>query len=105
MTNNAEKLIVDAVAHSEEIVLSTYNKGESSKPRLLIDNCNPDRTVAALRDILAQANVIYERGFPVRLAFDQLQGGVIAQPMTPDAIVLLAHTVCRPYILKESRMG
>jgi hypothetical protein len=105
MTSNAESLIIEAVANSEEIVLSGYHKRESWKPRLLIDHCNPDRTVAALRDILAQANAIYERGFPVRLAFDQLQHGVIAQAMTPSAIVLLAHMVCRPYVLKKSRDG
>lgn len=105
MTNSAKNLILEAVAHSEEIVLSPHEKDESSKPRLLIDHCNPHRTVAALRDILAQANAIYERGFPVRLALDQLQGGVIAQRMTPDAIVLLAHMVCRPYKLKKSRDG
>jgi hypothetical protein len=29
---------------------------------------SPDHTVTALRDILARANKIYERGFPVRLA-------------------------------------
>jgi hypothetical protein len=103
MTSNAQKLIVEAVANSEEIVLSDCDKVESSKPRLLIDHCNPDRTVPALRDILARANVVYERGFPVRLALDQLQGGMIAQVMTPDAIVLLAHMVCRPYMLKKSK--
>jgi hypothetical protein len=106
MTSRAENLIMEAVAQSEEIVLQAYDKQEGSKPRLLIDHCNPDRTVAELRDILAaRANAIYERGFPVRLAFDQLQDGMIAQVMTPDAIVLLAHTVCRPYALKKLRDG
>jgi len=105
MMSNAENLIIEAVANSEEIVPAGYDKGESSRPRLLIDNSNPDRTVAALRDILSRANEIYERGFPVRLAFDQLQGGVIAHAMTPDAIVLLAHMVCRPYVLKKSQDG
>ena len=103
MTSHAENLIMEAVAQSEEIVLQAY---ESSKPRLLIDHCNPQHTVAALRDILAaQVNAIYERAFPVRLAFDQLQGGMIVQVMTPEAIVLLAHTVCRPYALKKLRDG
>lgn len=105
MTSNAQKLIIEAVANSEEIVLSDSDMVENSKPRLLIDHSNPDRTVTELRDILAQANEIYERGFPIRLAFDQLQGGVIAQAMTPDAIVLLAHMVCRPYMLKKAKDG
>jgi hypothetical protein len=105
MTSNAQKLIIEAVANSEEIVLSDCDKVENSKPRLLIDHCNPDHTVTALRDILARANKIYERGFPVRLAVDQLQGGVIAQVMTPDATVLLAHMVCRPYVVKKAKDG
>ena len=53
------------------------------KPRLLVENCNPDRTVAALRDILAEAGGLYDRGVPVRLAFDQIQKGTVAQMMTP----------------------
>jgi hypothetical protein len=106
MTSHTENLIMEVVAQSEEIVLQAYDKQEGSKPRLLIDHCNPHHTVAALRDILAaQVNAIYERGFPVRLAFDQLQDGMIAQVMTPEAIVLLAHTVCRPYALKTLRDG
>src|SRR5262249_7812328 len=70
------------------------------KPRLLIENCDPDRTVGRLRDILAEAGGLYDRGLPVRLAFDQIPRGVVAQIITPDALVLLAHAVCRPYVLK-----
>ena len=40
-------------------------------------------------------------GVPVRLAFDKIQGGTVAQVMTPDALVLMSHIVCRPYVLKE----
>ena len=71
------------------------------KPRLLIENCDPDRTVAALRDILSHAGELYDRGVPVRLAFDKIQGGTVAHVMTPDALVLMSHAVCRPYELKE----
>ena len=78
---------------------------QSQKPRLLIENCDPDRTVAGLRDILSDAGCLYDRGVPVRLAFDQIQGGTIAQVMTPDALVLQAHMVCRPYVLKERQDG
>jgi hypothetical protein len=72
----------------------------ADKPRLLIEDCNPDRTVAALRDVLAGVGVLYDRGVPVRLAYDQLQRGVVAQVISPDALVLIAHRVCRPYVLK-----
>jgi hypothetical protein len=72
----------------------------SGKPRLRVDNCNPDVTVAALRDILARASQLYDRGVPVRLAFDQIQRGTVAQLMTSHGLVLEAHRVCRPYVLK-----
>jgi hypothetical protein len=77
-----------------------YERPRADKPRLLIEDCNPDRTVAALRDILADVGGLYDRGVPVRIAFDQLQRGMVAQVISPDALVLMAHTVCRPYVLK-----
>ena len=43
------------------------------KPRLLVETWNPDKTIAKLRDILAAAGSLYERGVPVRLAVDQLR--------------------------------
>ncbi|MCG2632203.1 hypothetical protein L6654_36915 [Bradyrhizobium sp. WYCCWR 13023] len=75
------------------------------KPRLLVENHSPDRTVAALRDMLVGAGGLYDRGVPVRLAFDQIQRGTVAQIMTPDVLVLMAHTICRPYALKVRRDG
>jgi hypothetical protein len=72
----------------------------ADKPRLQIEDSDPDRTVAALRDILAGAARLYERGLPVRLVVDRVQRGTVAQVMSPDALVLMAHTVCRPYVLK-----
>jgi hypothetical protein len=68
------------------------------KPRLLVDNANPDLTVAALRDILSRAERLYDRGAPVRLAIDRTgRGGSSAQVLAPDDLVLLAHQVARPY--------
>jgi hypothetical protein len=89
----------DADGDTPDIVV-TNAKPEDQKPRLLIEDCNPDRTVAALRDILSEAGRLYDRGVPVRLAFDQIQRGTVAQPMSPDALVLMTHEVCRPYVLK-----
>ena len=71
----------------------------------MIEKCNPDHTVSALRDILARAGGLYDRGVPVRLAFDQIQGGAVAQVMTPDALMLMAHRVCRPYVVKGKNGG
>jgi hypothetical protein len=77
-----------------------HERPPADKPRLQIEDSDPDRTVAALRDILAGAARLYDRGLPVRLVVDQVQRGTVAQVMSPDALVLMAHTVCRPYVLK-----
>jgi len=69
---------------------------------LLVENCSPDHTVAALRDILSASGGFYDRGVPVRLAFDQIKQGMVAQAATPDSIVLAAHRICRPYVLKAA---
>ncbi len=70
------------------------------KPRLLVDLANPDRTVAALRDILSNSENLYDRGTPVRLAIDRTgRGGAAAQILAPDDLLLLAHQVARPYIV------
>ena len=34
-----------------------------------------------------------------------MQRGTVAQVMTPDALVLMAHTICRPYVLKARQDG
>jgi hypothetical protein len=94
VTTKTEEMIADAVDGAEEF------PDAPAKPRLLIENCNPERTIAALRDILARAGVLFERGVPVRLAFDQIQSRIFAQVMTADGLVLEAHRACRPYVLK-----
>jgi hypothetical protein len=94
-----EEAVAAAIDAAEEVEESAAD-AVSGKPRLLVDNCNPDLTVAALRDMLANASQLYDRGVPVRLAFDQIQRGTVAQIMTPPALVLETHRVCRPYMLK-----
>ena len=74
--------------------------GRSQKPRLMIDYFNPDQTVTALRDLLARAGGLYDRGVPVRLALDKTQRGTVAHSLTPEVLVLMAHKICRPYTLK-----
>ena len=99
MSDNNEDLIAHAIDTAEEFVDSTDTLSE--KPRLLVERCDPDDSVAALRDILADKGDLYDRGVPVRLVFDQIQQGVVAQVMRPDSLVLRAHQVCRPFILKK----
>jgi hypothetical protein len=103
MSATTQKLISDAIDGAEEI--NEHPAANTHKRRLLIEDCSPDCTVAALRDILSDVGGLYERGVPVRLAFDQMQRGTVAQVMTPDALVLKAHSVCRPYILKKAKKG
>jgi len=105
VTTETEKLIADIIAGAEEFCEPPGVAAPTQKPRLLIENCNPDRTVAALRDILYAAGGLYERSLPVRLAFDQMRRGAVAQAMTPDGLVLMAHRVCRPYALKTKPDG
>ena len=91
---------VGAAIDAAEEVDGSVAVNVSEKPRMLVENWNPDLTVAALRDILAEAGGLYDRGVPVRLAYDQIQKGTVAQMMTPHALVLMAHGVCRPYARK-----
>jgi len=105
MNVDSKNLIASVIDDAEEIQDPVVDTAQSHKPRLLVENCDPDRTVSALRDILSDAGSLYDRGVPVRLAFDQIQGGTIAQVMTPDVLVLIAHSVCRPYVLKKSNDG
>lgn len=102
MTLN-ENLIAAAIKSAEEVLDPVFE--DARKPRLLVENCDPDRTVAALRDVLAGEGKLFDRGVPVRLTFDQVQHGPVAQLMTPDGLVLMAHRVCRPYRLKEKQDG
>jgi hypothetical protein len=96
---------ITAALEAAEEVSDPVAQAIGQKPRLLIENCNPDRTIASLRDILAKASALYDRGVPVRLALNQQQYGSTVQEMTADALVLLTHEVCRPYVLKTSPDG
>lgn len=95
--------VANAIDDAEEIVEDAVQSGP--RPRLLVEHSDPDQTVAALRDILAEANVLYDRGVPVRLVIDQMQRGTVAQMVTPDGLVLITHGICRPFALKEKKDG
>ena len=105
MTAENEKLIAKAIDDAEEIPELVEPVPPPEKPRLLVDKCNPDQSVAALRDILAKNGDLFDRGVPVRLGFDQMQHGMVAQEVTPDALMLMTHKVCRPYVLKAKSDG
>jgi hypothetical protein len=66
MSNENEDLIAKVINEAEEVRDPGAPVGPGEKPRVLVDNCNPDQTVAALRDLLSTANCLYDRGAPVR---------------------------------------
>jgi hypothetical protein len=91
--------VAEAILAAEEIVKPTEDR--KLKPRLRIDRNDPTSTVERLRDLLSASELLYERGVPVILVYDQLHGGMKVQVVTPDLLVLIAHKICRPYLIKE----
>jgi prophage regulatory protein len=52
---------------NEKLIIKTIDGAPhvpAEKPRLLVENCNPDETVARVRDVLADAGGLYDRGVP-----------------------------------------
>src|SRR5262245_52741459 len=95
-----EEDVAEAIHNAEEIFEPPLGAGRQ-KPRILVDNSNPDLTVSAIRDVLAESGDLYDRGAPTRLVFDQRQNGYVAHVLTPENIVMAAHERCRPYKIKE----
>ena len=98
-----EHQISDAVNSAEEVRKPLWPETQGKKPRLLVEASSPDETLPVLRDILAARGLLFDRGVPVRLAFDQLQQGTLAQVMTAHSLVLMAHAVCRPYAISRGK--
>lgn len=95
--------VAEAILAAEEIIEPLEDR--KLKPRLLIDRNDPTTTVERLRDLLSASGMLYERGVPVILAPDSTHGGMTVQVVTPDLLVLIAHKICRPYLLKELQEG
>ena len=72
---------------------------DTARPGLLVDPVNPDVTVGQMRDVFAANGQFFDRGGPVRIIIDPTDGGAIASRQNPDAIVLAAHRLARPYKL------
>jgi hypothetical protein len=97
------QLVAETIRAAEEIIeVSEDRKG---KPRLLVERNDPNITVEALRDLLSDSGEFFERGVPVRITNDQFCGGKKAQIVSPDLLVMIAHQICRPYMIKESSDG
>jgi hypothetical protein len=100
---DAEKLKASEGLAQTKIQLPGLVKG-TTKPRLQILKADPDVTVADLRDILAQSDEFYDRGIPVRLTQSKTVGTAI-QILAPDALIILAHQLCRPFEAKQAQDG
>lgn len=100
---DVEKLKASEGLAQTKFQLPGLAKG-TTKPRLQILRADPDITVAALRDILAQSDEFYDRGVPVRLTQSKA-GGVAIQILSPDVLILLAHKMCRPFEHRQAKDG
>ena len=54
MTSDREAKIIDAIANAEDIEAPVACGQPGQKPRLLIENCDPDRTVVSASCRLAK---------------------------------------------------
>lgn len=95
MTEGNEKLIADIINAAELVATSAGNIED--KPKLLVDPTNPHETVLALVKLLAERAQLFDRGVPVRLAPNQIHGGLSVHQLTADSLVMLAHQIARPY--------
>ena len=78
--------------------LAALTQAGARKPRLEVQEGHPDRTVPALRDILAKSGRIFERGgAPVRIVYDKDSEGSVARQLTGHGLILEAHFVCQPW--------
>ena len=103
MSDIQEKIIADII-NSAGLFADSEVKA-ARKPRLLIDNANPDLNVFALVKLFSECGELFDRGVPVRLAEDVVSGGMAAHPLTSDSLVMFAHTLCRPYIVRVGKDG
>ena len=101
MNDGNEQLIADLIRDADDYAAKPNNNDiDTAKPKLLIEPNDPHRTVAALRDIMSERSELFDRGAPVRLVKDRQTGAVTARAVSADSIVMMAHELARPVILK-----
>jgi hypothetical protein len=74
-------------------------------PGLFVDTGNLPGTALALRDHLARRPMLFDRGVPVRLAFDPQRRGMAAEALTPHGVTREAHAACVPYVIRRTKEG
>ena len=65
-------------------------------PELMIHTSNLPATAYDLRDLLATAPALFERGVPVRVVFQPNAAVPAAIPLTRNNVVMQAHGLCQP---------
>lgn len=99
MTDDADARVAAIINGADEFIAAAALE-PAAKPKLHVRPADPDRTVADLCEVLSNSRQVYDRGAPVRIVPNAMTGGVSADPLTPDSVVLLVHQLARPYTLK-----
>ena len=73
-----------------------------SKPELTVHAGNLPATAAAIRDLLATSDRLFERGIPVRIVHQSNAAMPQALPLTRNNVVIEAHCLCQPKKTKPS---
>jgi hypothetical protein len=66
------------------------------KPDLVIHSGDLPATADALRDLLARADYLFDRGIPVRIAIPPDGSPPAAHPLTTHGVTRETHRLCRP---------
>ncbi len=72
---------------------------------LVISAADLPDTARDLGALLAEVPHLFDRGGPARIAFDAQRGGMMAEPLTLNAVVNEAHAVARPWRYRRERDG
>jgi hypothetical protein len=73
------------------------------KRELVVQPSNLPATVEDLRDLLANAERLFERGVPVRIVITTTSVVPSALPLTKNNVVMEAHRLCQP--VKPDKLG
>jgi hypothetical protein len=73
-----------------------------TKPELIVHNGNLPGTAAALRDLLATSDRLFERGVPVRIISQSNAAMPAALALARSNVVMEAHGLCQPVKAKPS---
>ena len=70
---------------------------QEDKPGLKINHTDPSSSVFALRDLLAQSGLLFDRGGVLVRLVTNGEGVMNAKEMTSEGVIMAAHEVCQPF--------